>query len=338
MKKIYIPLRLPSTFLLLCLVVQGNLNAQVKLIETQDQNGINFFQVRDDASVTIGTNYFAGTSFILKNNASQNGIFYVANNDNLAAFKINADRRVGVGADLAPLTALTVRDSYGQFSTLLSARNNVDDEIFVVKSDGTIGVNEIYSDVIMNVSPKDNAFNTIFQVEKENSDDLFEINQDTTVLLALKAIGDFADVQYNVNTGRLGYDNSSRRSKRNVTTLKDEWTKILNARPVKYTRPNNDTRWEFGYIAEEMDDIGMTNLVSFDQSGLANNFNYEKMIIYVTEVLKIHHKKLDEIEALKTANDILSKQLTEMTIRLEALEQSQTKKTKRKIKNKTKPK
>ena len=95
-------------------------------------------------------------------------------------------------------------------------------------------------------------------------------------------------MQYNTSTGEIGYDNSSRRYKTNIVDLKDDWHKILQVRPVMYDRPNSPGEWEYGYIAEEMDSIGLSNLVFYNREGLPENFNYEKMILYLTEVLKIH--------------------------------------------------
>ena len=61
--------------------------------------------------------------------------------------------------------------------------------------------------------------------------------------------------------GEIGYDNSSRRYKSNISPLYDDWKKILGAQPVKYDRPASPGDWEYGYIAEEMDSIGLKNLV-----------------------------------------------------------------------------
>src|SRR5690606_23537289 len=45
--------------------------------------------------------------------------------------------------------------------------------------------------------------------------------------MGLRNIGDKRNVQYNDVTGEIGYDNSSRRDKANITPLKDDFGKIL---------------------------------------------------------------------------------------------------------------
>ncbi|MBK8504035.1 MAG: tail fiber domain-containing protein [Saprospiraceae bacterium] len=63
-------------------------------------------------------------------------------------------------------------------------------------------------------------------------------------------------MQYNSTTGEIGWDNLTRRYKIKISTLSDDWTKILQTRPVTYARPASPDHWEYGYIAEEMDSIG----------------------------------------------------------------------------------
>lgn len=107
---------------------------------------------------------------------------------------------------------------------------------------------------------------------------------------------DGGNMQINTSTGLVGYDNSSRRYKENIKPLEDDFALILKAMPKTYTRAVNPDHWEVGYIAEEMDSLGLKKLVDYDQEGIPSGYNYEKMILYVNEMLKMHHA---EIEALK---------------------------------------
>ena len=133
--------------------------------------------------------------------------------------------------------------------------------------------------------------------------------------MGLRDIGDYANMQYNTSTGEIGYDNSSRRYKTHISDLNDDWKKILHARQVKHDRPGSSGKWEYGYIAEEMDSIGLKNLVFYDAQGLPENFNYEKMILYLTEVLKMHESanlelraRLEHLEAAISRNQVLGRE------------------------------
>ena len=114
----------------------------------------------------------------------------------------------------------------------------------------------------------------------------------------LRDIGDKKNMQYNSTTGEIGYDNSSRRYKINIQTLKDDWFKILEARPVRYTRPDSPDYWEYGYVAEEIDSIGLTNLVGYDAEGIPDDVKYDRMVLYQNEILRIQQSRIDQLEKL----------------------------------------
>ena len=136
-------------------------------------------------------------------------------------------------------------------------------------------------------------------------------------------IGDHKNMQWDETTGEIGWDNSSRRFKTNIQTLDDNWSKIFNARPVKYNRPRSPNHWEFGYVAEEMDSIGLSNLVGYDRDGKPDDVKYDRMVIYLTELIKLQASEIDD---LRRENKVI-------TSRLDALErrQKRNRNTKRRI-------
>jgi len=129
-------------------------------------------------------------------------------------------------------------------------------------------------------------------------------------------IGDFYNVQWHPG-GRLGYDNSTRRHKENIRPLVTDFERLLDAQPVTYTRPGNPDRWEVGYIAEDMNDLGLTPLIYYEEDGLVGGFNYEKSLIYLVEIAKAQR---DKIAAQATQIAESEKTLRDLTSRLEALE------------------
>lgn len=154
---------------------------------------------------------------------------------------------------------------------------------------------------------------------------------------------DRRNVQFDPANNRLFFDTSSRRYKRNIKPLEDDFSLVLKAQPKTYTRPNDESNtWEIGYIAEEMDSLGLKRLVEYNADGTIDGFNYEKMILYVTEVVKTQHADIEKLKAevaaltaeknaLRTENTSLradvqnqqasfGKQLDEITRRLKSLE------------------
>jgi hypothetical protein len=94
-------------------------------------------------------------------------------------------------------------------------------------------------------------------------------------------------------------EGSSRRFKRNITSLTDDFHKILELDSKRFQMKEGygpPDRWNFGYIAEELDEIGLTNLVTYDEQGLADGIKYKKMCIYLNEVVKSQQKSIQELE------------------------------------------
>ncbi len=104
-------------------------------------------------------------------------------------------------------------------------------------------------------------------------------------------------VHWDPDTKMLSYVNSSRRFKENIRPFTDDWRLILRSQPRMYTRPGKPGRWELGYIAEEMDSIGLHQLVERDAKGTIDGYAYEWSILYLTEVLKLHDADIEKLKA-----------------------------------------
>ena len=109
----------------------------------------------------------------------------------------------------------------------------------------------------------------------------------------LRNIGDHKNVQYNTSTWEIGWDNSTRRDKQNITPLKDDFGKIMQLQPRKYTRPFDPEKWEIGYIAEEAKSLGLDHLIFYDDNNYPDGINYRKLCLYLVEILREHEQKLN---------------------------------------------
>jgi len=122
---------------------------------------------------------------------------------------------------------------------------------------------------------------------------------------------DQPQVEWDEVSGQLQVDNSSRRLKRNIQPLTDNYNLILEVQPRLYNRIGYpDSLVEMGYIAEEFDSIGLKRLVHYNSRGEIIGVNYKKVSIYLAEVVKDQHSDIEkmkaEIAALKLENTALS--------------------------------
>ncbi|WOB66342.1 tail fiber domain-containing protein [Microcystis aeruginosa] len=107
--------------------------------------------------------------------------------------------------------------------------------------------------------------------------------------------GDERDYRYNV----ICREGSSERYKQNIMPLEDDFQKILTLEPKAYQMKEghgNEDEWQFGYIAEELDQLGLKSLVVYDRSGRPDGIQYKKMCIYLNEVLKNQQNYLERLE------------------------------------------
>ncbi|EPF18948.1 tail fiber domain-containing protein [Microcystis aeruginosa] len=103
------------------------------------------------------------------------------------------------------------------------------------------------------------------------------------------------DDRYNV----ICREGSSERYKQNIMPLEDDFQKILSLEPKAYQMKEghgNEDEWQFGYIAEELDQLGLKSLVVYDKSGRPDGIQYKKMCIYLNEVLKNQQNYLERLE------------------------------------------
>lgn len=98
------------------------------------------------------------------------------------------------------------------------------------------------------------------------------------------------------DTGLLWVDNSSRRYKMNIRPLAEDFRKVLKAQPKIYNRIANPGFDEIGYIAEEMDSIGMNHIVEYNADGTVEGLNYEKVVLYAVEVLKMQDTAINDLK------------------------------------------
>lgn len=165
-----------------------------------------------------------------------------------------------------------------------------------IAPDGRIGHRFIYGN--SNFTIRNTGHTYAFVVEKADGTTLLAVQDDGRLAAAgLRNIGDFRNMQWNQSTGEIGWDTSSHRYKENITPLEDDFARVLSLQPKTYTRIGGDpNRWEIGYLAEEVHDLGLHRLVEYDLQGRPDGVNYEKMVLYLNEVIKQQQARIAALE------------------------------------------
>ncbi|MDD5627182.1 MAG: hypothetical protein PHW01_04225, partial [Patescibacteria group bacterium] len=137
---------------------------------------------------------------------------------------------------------------------------------------------------------------------------------------SLETSASAANMFIDTTTGSVYRSTSSLRYKDDVQTLQDDFTKILEARPTSFIDKATGRR-DVGFIAEEFDALGLSNLVIYDEQGRPDAIKYERISLYQNEVLKEQQQKLSVMDSdLQLVKNDLGLGASDSTSRLTGLE------------------
>jgi hypothetical protein len=112
---------------------------------------------------------------------------------------------------------------------------------------------------------------------------------------------------------------SSEQFKENIEDAKLNVQRLLELAPVTYNY-NGSSELSLGYIAEQLDELGLTHLVVYDDEGKPHSIAYHLIPIFQNELIKKHEEKIEqlrqekdeEIKAQQKQIDRLQQQIDEL--------------------------
>ena len=124
-------------------------------------------------------------------------------------------------------------------------------------------------------------------------------------VIGLTPSSGYYPLRYNPGNGAIYFQPSSKRYKRDIQSLEDDFSGILRAKPKSFVDATSGER-EIGFIAEEFDALGLRNLVIY-LDGQPNGIKYEMISLYLLEVVKELQARNEDlqrrIEALEARQD-----------------------------------
>jgi hypothetical protein len=108
--------------------------------------------------------------------------------------------------------------------------------------------------------------------------------------------GSFPFVRWaNDGTGQFYWDTSSRRNKDKIEPWTDDFYKILKLTPKTFVYKATGNKG-IGYIAEDLDEIGLKALVTYNKDKQPDTIQYDKIPVYLLEVVKGQQKELASLK------------------------------------------
>ena len=109
---------------------------------------------------------------------------------------------------------------------------------------------------------------------------------------------------YVTSSGTLGVaSTSSKKYKENIQKYEDATNKILGISPVTFdykagVLDEDEIRFnQFGLIAEDMHDAGLSHLVEYDENGNPDGIKYDRLSLELLNTVKNLNKKIEDLEA-----------------------------------------
>ncbi len=95
-------------------------------------------------------------------------------------------------------------------------------------------------------------------------------------------------------SGNVWKDSSSRRYKENIEPLEINPEELLDLQPVAFNYKETGAK-SFGYIAEDVDELGIHNLVVYDNEGRPDALKYDMISVYLVEAYKEQKAQIDAL-------------------------------------------
>jgi hypothetical protein len=106
-------------------------------------------------------------------------------------------------------------------------------------------------------------------------------------------------VVYTSSVDSLGTLSSTRRVKNNITPYTFNENAILSVIPYKfkYNIDGDAGVWQYGFMAEDINDAGLPEMCGFDKDGLPDYVAYERFCIAQQQIIRKLWSKVDDLTA-----------------------------------------
>lgn len=101
------------------------------------------------------------------------------------------------------------------------------------------------------------------------------------------------------SSGLYGTTASTERKKHNIAPFAIDMSALLQLEPVSFNyleSIDEEQNPEYGFIAEDADRLGLYPLVGYDKDGLPDYFAYEKLSVFLLQVVKDHEARIKLLE------------------------------------------
>lgn len=195
---------------------------------------------------------------------------------------------------------LTLQATTGNLLLTTAGDVQIDDNLIGTHSSGyvNIGRNQV-ANTFLSVHPESGDARNIVDMRDEGG--VSRLLLDANGLFAVPSIyssttGTSANV-YVDSAGQMYRSSSSLRYKQDISDISNGLDAVIAMRPVTFaSKDKPDTRYS-GFIAEEIDELGLTGLVEYDESGRPDALNYDRFTAVLVKAVQELTARVEALEA-----------------------------------------
>ncbi len=273
--------------------------------------------VDDDGEVGIGTTTPGADLTVRAIAGGGSRAFKVEEADGTMTFAVREDGNAGVRQSFNNVD-FNIRNKSGN-TMVFGCEKSDGTNIFHVWAEGNVGIGASHADVALNVMGE-SGDDSIFNCEHPDGTDNFKVDVDGEIWAHnLRYAGGAPNGLGMSSAGEIVKVGSSRRYKENIEPFADDFDLILQTELKQWTGKRDDSgRIGFGFIADEIEELGLESLVVYDQDGQVQSLKFRNIPLYTLEVVKRHER---EVKTLQAENEELRDENKEIRERLAKLEE-----------------
>ncbi len=177
--------------------------------------------------------------------------------------------------------------------------NDGDDEGIKILSNGNVGIGEVYSNTSFNVRNVNNM-EFAFAVDPDNNGNSdFDIRNNGEVFISFRESNLPFPLNLVWDQGIISVAVSSRRYKKNIkpANLAADVDKFLSLEPKAFQyRKDSSGIYDYGFIAEEVDSLGLKNPLSWRKDGQVETIYFDHIAFYNFAALQQHRDRIEGLE------------------------------------------
>lgn len=236
--------------------------------------------------ITASAVSFNGSAAVVLNASLDTGVVETTNIQNSAVTTAKIADDAVTGAKVSNTAALSVASVTTTGAVVATGNLQTFGDVVTA---GALKTTKNTNDVFFSVT--NNANDAIMSIDSNQG-----VNGHDVGSSSIRAV-------YSRSTNVIGFSSSSQRFKEQITAYEFDSEAVRGMIPVRFKyrseveEKGDAAGWNYGFIAEQAEQSGLTELIGRDENGLVDYFAYERMCVAQQQLIRDLYDKLEALES-----------------------------------------